>query len=85
MLKINRFKIVRQVNSWESSPDRYSTLSIAKGRGAKVKLDPVKELLPDLVKEHCRNLNPILDKLEKEHNIKVCKSTLQHFLKGSRV
>ncbi|OAV68662.1 hypothetical protein Barb4_01999 [Bacteroidales bacterium Barb4] len=50
----------------------------------KIKLDPVKDLLPQLIENHSRNLNPVLNELEKKHGIKVCKSTLQTFLKGVR-
>ena len=81
ILDINWLKIVRFFNAWEQAEDKYSTLSIASGRGAKVKLESVKNLLPDLVQEHSRNLNPILDELKTKHNIQVCKLTLQNFLK----
>lgn len=81
LLNINWLKIVRLFNSWESAQDKYKTLSISSGRGAKVKLASVKELLPDLVKKHSRNLNPILEELETKHDIRVCKLTLQNFLK----
>ena len=81
ILNINWLKIVRFFNAWESAEDKYATLSIASGRGAKVKLESVKDLLPALIQEHSRNLNPILDELETKHNIQVCKLTLQNFLK----
>lgn len=73
------------LTTWESAlaQNKLSTLSIASGRGAKVKLEPVAEFLPDLVEKHSRNLKPILDALEKEHSIKVSKATLQGFLKGA--
>ena len=73
------------LNAWESasSNEKLATLRIDSGRGAKVKLNSVKDLLPDMVKTHSRNLNPILELLEKEHNIKVCKLTLHNFLKGT--
>lgn len=83
LLNINRLKIVRLFNAWETGSDKYNTLRIAEGRGAKIKLNPVKTLLPDMVKEHSRNLNPILDELENKNNIKVCKLTLQNFLKDN--
>ncbi len=44
----------------ENLDEKQKTLGIKKGRGAKVKLEPVKELLPDLVKENARNLNAVL-------------------------
>jgi hypothetical protein len=82
ILNISRLKIVRFFNARESAEEKYITLSIASGRGAKVKLESVKGLLPDPVQEHGRNLNPILDELKTKHNIQVCKPTLQNFLKG---
>ena len=81
LVHVSRRSIERFFDAWESSTDKYSTLSIAEGRGAKVKLEPVKELLPAMAKEHSRNLNPILEELAENHNIKVCKLTLQNFLK----
>jgi transposase len=56
-------------------------LGMAKGRGAKIKLAPVKDLLHELVEKHSRNLKPILAILEKEYSVKVSKQTLQNFLK----
>ncbi|OAV67754.1 hypothetical protein Barb6XT_01256 [Bacteroidales bacterium Barb6XT] len=61
------------------------TLSTAPGRGSKIKLDPVKDLLPQLIENHSRNLNPVPNELEKKHGAEVCKSTLQTFLKGIRL
>lgn len=81
LVRLSRRTIKRLFDAWEASSDKYSTLSIAEGRGAKVKLSYVTELLPGLLKDHNRNLNPILDELEKTHNITVCKLTLQNFLK----
>jgi len=77
--------VVRLLNKWDAldSNQKLTALYTAKGQGAKVKLKPVADLLPDLVEAHNRNLNPVLDILEKEHSIKVCKLTLQNFLKGA--
>lgn len=78
---VNWLKIVRLFNNWEQVDDKYSCLSILPGRGAKVKLDSVKELLPELFDKHARNLTPILEELQSKHHISVCKLTLQNFLK----
>lgn len=78
---INWLKIVRLFNHWQQTDDKYSSLSIAPGRGAKVKLSSVKVILPELVDKYNRNLTPIMEELESTHNISVCKLTLQNFLK----
>lgn len=77
--------IFRLLNKWDAldSDQKMLALYSAKGQGAKLKLEPVADLLPNLVEEHSRNLNPILDILEKEHSINVCKLTLQNFLKDA--
>ena len=75
------------LTAWESSSpeNKFSTLRIAPGRGAKIKLKPVADLLPELVEKYSRNLKPILDVLEKEHSIQVSKVTLKSFLKGAGI
>lgn len=83
----DRQSITRLFNAWDSaeSKDKLKTLSIAPGRGAKLKLKDVAHLLPDMVEEHCRNLNLVLVILDNEYGIKICKLTLQNFLKGTRL
>jgi hypothetical protein len=61
------------------------TLSVASGRGPKFKLEQVRDKLPEMVEKHSRNLNPIIHWLDVEHNIKICKQTLQTFLKDARL
>jgi transposase len=84
LLKVGRWRITQFFNAWESAEsleNKQKTLGIKPGRGAKLKLEKVAAILPDLVKENSRNLNVILDILEKNHDIKICKLTLQNFLK----
>ena len=83
LVGVTRRTTERFFNAWESAEDKFSTLSIAQGRGPKVKLAPVADILPDLVHQHSRNLNLVLDILAKNHQIVVCKLTLQNFLKES--
>lgn len=85
LFKHTRHTVSRLLSAWENGDDaqRFEALSVAKGRGAKVKLSPVAEMLPELVEKHSRNLKPILAILETEHSIKVSKQTLQNFLKGT--
>jgi hypothetical protein len=81
--KIDIQAVIRLFNAWESATteNKMSTLSIASGRGPKVKLEQVRDKLPEMVEKHSRNLNPILHWLDIEYNIKICKQTLRTFLK----
>lgn len=82
LTNVNRRTLERLLNKWEAADgNRISVLYSAQGQGAKVKLQPVADLLPGLIEQHNRNLKPVLEILEKEYSIKVCKSTLQSFLK----
>lgn len=85
---IKWLRIVQFFNAWEGSKnldEKRKTLRIKEGRGAKVKLEPVKELLPNLVKENSRNLNVVVSILAKNYQINVCKVTLQNFLKEKKI
>jgi hypothetical protein len=50
-----------------------------------LKLKRVADILPELVKENSRNLNVVLDILEREHQLKITKQTLITFLKGTKI
>ena len=79
---------MRFFNAWDAGKSKQAklqTLVIKPSRGAKSKLEGVKELIPQLVKEHRRNLNTVLSILQQEYAIKVCKKTLQVFLKAERL
>ena len=79
--------VIRLFNAWESASaeNKMNTLLIASGRGPKVKLEQVRDKLPEMVEKHSRNLKPILHWLEIEYNIKICKQTLRTFLKDDRL
>lgn len=85
LLSHMRHTVSKVLTTWEKADgsSRFEALKVGKGRGPKVRLEPVAELLPELVEKHNRNLKPILAILEKEHTIKVSKQTLQNFLKGA--
>ena len=92
IMKVGRLRITLFFNAWEKAKtlkDKQETLSIKKGRGAKLKLKKVADLLPDLlpelVKEYSRNLNVVLEILEREHQIKMTKQTLINFLKDTKI
>ncbi|MCD7849303.1 MAG: hypothetical protein LUH63_05915 [Parabacteroides sp.] len=60
-------------NRWEYSTnrkDRFKALSIGKGRGAKPKLDSVKDELPKLVEKHNGKTSVILRVLEKNMGLR---------------
>lgn len=84
IMQVGRLRVTLFFNAWEQAEnlsEKQKTLSIKTGRGAKLKLDPVKDILPDLVKENSRNLNVVLNILEREYEIKITKPTLRNFLK----
>jgi transposase len=85
--KVDLQAVIRLFNAWDSASaeNKMNTLSIASGRGPKVKLEQVKDKLPEMVEKHSRNLNPILHWLDVEYNIKICKQTLRTFLKDARL
>jgi len=85
--KCDRQQITRFFNTWDSAigKDKLKALSIVSGRGAKLKLQSVAHFLHSMVEEHSRNLNLVLVKLKDEHEIDICKLTLQNFLKGTRL
>ncbi len=84
IMEVGRLRVSIFFNAWENADnlsEKEKSLGIKKGRGAKLKLEKVKDVLPDLVKENSRNLNVVLDILDKKYEIKVTKQTLRNFLK----
>lgn len=81
---ICRTTLYHLFNRWESSvnrKDKFKALSIGKGRGTKPKLDSVRDVLPGLVKKYNEKISVILRVLEVNYDIKVCRLTLQKYLK----
>lgn len=54
-------------------------------RGVKTRLKGFEEVIKQQVELHNRNIKNILTFLKEEHNIIVCKRTLQNFLKDARL
>ncbi len=80
---ICRTTLYHLFNRWESSvnrKDKFKALSIGKGRGAKPKLDSVRDVLPDLVKKYNGKISVILRILEVNYGITVCKGTLRRWI-----
>ncbi len=59
------------------------SLTIAEGGGAKTLLKDYSEEVIQQLELHNRNLKYVLTYFEENHNIKICKKTLQNFLKDT--
>lgn len=82
-LDISRTTVYHFFETWENAEykDKQKTLFIKEGRGAKPKLDSVKDELPILVEKYNRNIKKILQVLEDDYDIQVCSLTLRKYLK----
>jgi len=78
---VNRRTIERWLDSW--AKNGFDSLSIQPGRGVKTRLKGLETVISEQLKEHSRNLKNVLTFLEKQHNIIICKKTLQNFLKDT--
>jgi len=70
-------------NRWELSTnriDRFKALRIGEGRGAKPKLDSIKNELPEIFKKCNGKVYKILQMLEIKYGITVCRATLRKYL-----
>jgi len=80
---VDRKTIERWFNSWDL--DGVNSLPIASGRGVKIRLKGLEEVIKQQLELHNRNIKNILTFLKEEHNIIVCKRTLRNFLKDARL
>ena len=81
IFKVSRRTIERWFDSWaEIGVD---SLGIAEGRGAKTLLKDYSIEVSEQLELHNRNLKNVLIYFEEQHNIIICKKTLQNFLKGT--
>lgn len=79
IFNVSRRTIERWFDNWaEIGVD---SLGIAKGRGAKTLLKDYSEEVSQQLELHNRNLKNVLIYFEEQHNIIICKKTLQNFLK----
>jgi transposase len=78
---VNRRTIERWLNSW--SKNNINSLAIQPGRGVKTRLKGLDNEISEQLKVHSRNLKNVLTYLEEQHNIVICKKTLQNFLKDT--
>jgi len=78
---VNRRTIERWLDSWAKTG--IDSLAIQPGRGVKAKLKGLDKVIIEQLEEHNRNLKNVLTYLEEQHNIVICKKTLQNFLKDT--
>ena len=78
---VNRRTIERWLDSW--AKNGLDSLPIQPGRGVKTRLKGLESEVEKQLKEHNRNLKNVLAYLEEQHNIVICKKTLQNSLKDT--
>lgn len=78
---VSRRTIERWFDSWSKSG--VDSLVIQPGRGVKTRLKGLETVIAEQLKDHSRNLKNVLTYLEEQHNIVICKKTLQNFLKDT--
>jgi transposase len=78
---VDRRTIERWFDKWEK--EGVNSLPITSGRGVKTRLKGLEEVISKLLETHSRNLKNVLLHLEENHNIRICKKTLQNFLKDT--
>lgn len=78
---VDRRTIERWFDKWEK--EGVNSLPITTGRGVKTRLKGLEEVISILLETHSRNLKNVLLHLEENHNIRICKKTLQNFLKDT--
>jgi len=78
---VDRRTIERWFDKWEK--EGLNSLPITAGRGVKTRLKGLEEVLSKQLEIHSRNLKNVLLHLEEKHSIRICKKTLQNFLKDT--
>jgi len=78
---VNRRTVERWFDSWAKIG--VDSLVIQPGRGVKTRLKGLDKEIAEQLKDNNRNLKNVLTYLEEQHNIVICKKTLQNFLKDT--
>ena len=78
---VSRRTIERWLDGWTKSG--IDSLSIQSGRGVKTRLKGLEAVIAEQLEDHNRNLKSVLIYLQEQHNIIICKRTLQNFLKDT--
>jgi len=79
IFNVSRRTIERWFGSWAEIG--VNSLAISEGRGAKTLLKGYSKEVSEQLELHNRNLKNVLIYFEEQHNIYICKKTLQNFLK----
>ena len=80
---VNRRTIERWFDSWVLKG--VESLSIESGRGVKTRLKGYEKDVSEQVELHSRNLKNVISYFKEQHNITICKKTLQNFLKDAQL
>jgi len=80
---MSRTTLYRFFENWDNSEfsEKIDSIFIKSGRGAKPKLDLIKDELPDLAQRYNGHISVILKVLKENYGITVCRLTLQKYLK----
>lgn len=79
------FKEWEQLKKYKSKNKIEILSEIGEGRGAKSKLEPIKDKLPTLVKKYNWRTKKLLQVIEENYGIKVTRVTLQNYLKKNNI
>jgi transposase len=80
---VSRRTVERWLDSWAKSG--VDSLAIQPGRGVKTRLKGFEAVIAKQLMEHSRHLKNVLTYLEEQHNVIICKKTLQNFLKDTGI
>lgn len=83
---MSRTTLYRFFKDWEETEfsEKINTLFAKKGRGAKPKLDSIKEELPDLTQRFNGRTSVIIRVIEENYGIKISRPTLKKYLKSTK-
>jgi len=81
IFNVSRRTIERWFDGWNKNG--VDSLPIANGRGVKTRLKGFEQEISEQLQIHSRNLKNVLQYIKNEHNINICKKTLQNFLKDT--
>lgn len=80
---VSRRTIERWFDGWVSKG--IESLSIESGRGVKTRLKGYEKDVFEQVESHNRNLKNVISYFKEQHDITICKKTLQNFLKNTQL